>query len=167
MFMLASRYRAHQHQVRVSPTHDNQTLAKRQTKSWPNRNKEQRTNIVHAWCIVHSSQKKHHNARKKRAEHRGAVAVPTGRRAGRRGDAGSEPGHGLAFCDEVDAWQDGEVEVGVEAGPDKDGTAARADGGRVRREVEEGYVRLRVERSDDRTGEVRPRDVGDGASTFL
>src|SRR6266702_8124245 len=122
-----------------SPTHDKHTLAKL------NRSKEQRTNTVRAWCVVRSS------SRKKRAEHRGAddalsgarraVAAATGRQVGRRrGDAGAEPGHGLSLRGETD----------VEAGRDKDGTAARADGGWDRRSG--GHVELRVERHWGRAG---------------
>ena len=120
-----------------------------------------------------SSQKNRRKARKNRTEQisaddalpsaRRAVLVPTGpRRISRRGsDAGPCPGHGLVLRREVDGRRRRRGgEVRVEARRYKDGPAARADGGRVRRR--DGHVVLRVERAWDRASQVRQRDVGRG-----
>ena len=120
-----------------------------------------------------SSQKNRRKARKNRAEHvsaddalpcaHRAVLIPTrSRGVSRRGsDAGPCPGHGLVLRGQVDGRRRGRSgEVRVEARRDKDGTAARADGGRVRRR--DGHVVLRVERAWDRDCQVRQWDVGRG-----
>ena len=120
-----------------------------------------------------SSQETRRKARKKYAEHisaddappsaRRAILVPTRPRgvSRRRSDAGLSPGHGLVLRGEVDGRRRGRGgEVRVETRREKDGTAARADGGHVR--CRDGHVVLRVEWARDRARQVRQRDVRSG-----
>ena len=119
--------------------------------------------------MVRSSQKK---PRQKSTEHRGAndalpgahraALLSSGRRGIRRdGDTGTAPGHGLVLLGEVDGrGRVGSGEVSVEAGGNEYGTAARADGGRVRRR--EGHVVICVERAWDIACQVRQWDIGRG-----
>lgn len=112
-------------------------------------------------ALARSSQKKRRHARKKRAEHCGAddtlpnthraVLLSTRRRRVRRGGSGNTgpaPGVRLALSGEVNGrGRSGGGKVGVQAGGDEHGTAARADGRRVWRR--ERHVVLRVQRTWD------------------
>ena len=90
--------------------------------------------------------------------------MPTRHRRGisrQRSDAGPRPGHGLVLRGEVDGRGRGRGgDISAEAGRNKDGTAARADGRRVRRR--DRHVVLRLERAQVRARQVRQRDIRRG-----